>query len=97
MHPMAGEYDLIGSHPEAEKTIKSIDKFESSLQELKDLISPELQLVETRILVPTKEFQGVLKTIRKTITKREHKVCLHTHLASQTQLTCHRMLTAHRL
>lgn len=44
------------------------------MEELRSIIGPELELIESRINMPTKEFQGVLKLIRKSITKREHKV-----------------------
>ena len=73
--PIAGEYDLIGKHPDAVHTIRNITKYETALQEMKELITPEVELIETRILGPAKELQAVMKTIRKTITKREHKVC----------------------
>jgi amphiphysin len=74
-HPIAGEYDLIGKHPEADLTVRSVDAFQSTMEELRATIGPELELIESRITGPTKEFQGVLKLIRKSITKREHKVC----------------------
>lgn len=73
-HPIAGEYDLIGKHPDAAHTIRSVSKYESTMEEMKTLITPELELIDSRIVGPTKEFQAVLKTIRKTITKRDHKV-----------------------
>lgn len=44
------------------------------MEEMKGLIGPELELIESRIVGPTKELQAVMKLIRKTITKREHKV-----------------------
>ncbi|KAF9478700.1 BAR-domain-containing protein [Pholiota conissans] len=72
--PIAGEYDLIGKHPDAAHTIRNITKYETALQEMKELITPEVELIETRILGPAKELQAVMKTIRKTITKREHKL-----------------------
>lgn len=72
--PIAGEYDLVGKHPEAAHTVRSVPKYESAMEEMRSLIAPELELIESRIVGPTKEFQTVLKTIRKTITKREHKV-----------------------
>jgi amphiphysin len=72
--PIAGEYDLIGKHPDSEQTIRNITKYETAMQEMKDLITPEVELIETRIAGPAKELQAVMKTIRKTITKREHKV-----------------------
>ena len=43
-------------------------------EEMKTLIAPELELIDSRIGGPTKELQSVLKIIRKSITKREHKV-----------------------
>lgn len=73
-HPATGEYDLVGQHPEAEKTVKNVDAYTTAMQELKDTLSPELELISTRIVAPSKEFQGVMKAIRKNITKREHKV-----------------------
>ena len=41
---------------------------------MKTLIAPELELIDGRIQGPTKELQSVLRHIRKSITKREHKV-----------------------
>ncbi|KZT08919.1 BAR-domain-containing protein [Laetiporus sulphureus 93-53] len=72
--PLNGEYDLSGKHPEAEHTIQNVDAYEAALQELKASVVPELELIESRILAPVKELQSVLKVIRKTITKREHKL-----------------------
>jgi len=46
------------------------------LEELRTSISPELELIESRVVGPMKEFQGIMKTIRKMITKREHKVSI---------------------
>ncbi|KAH9486711.1 Protein hob1 [Psilocybe cubensis] len=72
--PIAGEYDLIGKHPEAAHTIRNVTKYETAMQELRELIGPELELIETRISGPAKELQSVMKLIRKTITKRDHKL-----------------------
>lgn len=73
---MVGEYDLVGKHPESEHTVRNIDAYESALQELKAAIVPELELIESRIIGPVKEVQNIMKVIRKTMTKREHKVCI---------------------
>jgi hypothetical protein len=76
-HPLVGEYDLIGKHPNAEKTIRHVDQYMACMQELKETLSPELELIETRVIAPAKELQTVMKAIHKSITKREHKVrCL---------------------
>ncbi|KAF7310468.1 Bar adaptor protein [Mycena chlorophos] len=73
-HPLGGEYDLIGKHPEAGQTIRSVDKLESAMDELRSAIGPELELIESRVVGPMKDLQQVMKTIRKTITKRDHKL-----------------------
>lgn len=73
--PIAGEFDLIGKHPDASHTIRNVTKYETAMQELRELIGPELELIDTRIAGPAKELQSVMKLIRKTITKRDHKVC----------------------
>lgn len=72
--PIGGEFDLIGKHPEAGHTIKNVDKFEAAMDDLRTACIPELELIESRIVGPTKELQVIMKQIRKTITKREHKV-----------------------
>ena len=51
-----------------------MDSYETSMEELRSAIAPELELIESRVLAPVKEFQGVLKMVRKSITKRDHKV-----------------------
>ena len=72
--PIAGEFDLIGKNPDSERTIKCMTKYQAMMEELRSLISPELELIQNKILGPTKELQGIVKLIRKTITKRDHKV-----------------------
>lgn len=74
MHPISGEYDLLGKHPEAAHTIHSVDKYQTAMDDLRGSIGPELELIESRIMGPTKELQAILKMIRKSITKRDHKV-----------------------
>jgi amphiphysin len=44
------------------------------MEELKSAVAPELELIQSRVMGPVKEFQGVMKLIRKSITKRDHKV-----------------------
>ena len=71
---MVGEFDLIGKHPESQDTIRNVDSYQQLFEELRLSISPELELIESRIVVPVKELQGIMKGIRKNITKRDHKV-----------------------
>jgi hypothetical protein len=72
--PLSGEYDLIGRYPQAQNTVRNTPAYQNQLEELRSALTPELELIESRIAGPVKELQGIMKTIRKAITKREHKV-----------------------
>ncbi|KAI0696492.1 BAR-domain-containing protein [Cerioporus squamosus] len=73
-HPLGSEYGLESKHPEAEHTIANVEVYATTVEEMKASVVPELELIESRIVGPVKEFQGILKAIRKSITKREHKL-----------------------
>lgn len=73
-HPVVGDYDLIGKNPQAADTIRNVDGYQAVFEELRASISPELELIESRIVTPVKELQVIMKQIRKSITKRDHKV-----------------------
>ena len=72
--PLSGELSLDSKHPSADATIANTPVYAQHLDELRSAVGPELELIESRIVGPVKEFQGVLKVIRKTITKRDHKL-----------------------
>ena len=72
--PIQGEVSITGKYPDADHNIRNMPKYEAIFEEMKALIAPELDLIDSRIGGPTKELQTVLRTIRKSITKREHKV-----------------------
>jgi amphiphysin len=72
--PLSGELSLASKHPDAAATIANTPLYATHLDELRTSIGPELELIESRVMGPVKEFQGVLKVIRKTITKRDHKL-----------------------
>ena len=76
-HPIVGEYDLIGKYPDAQDTIRNVDPYRSVFEELRGNITPELELIESRVVTPVKELQTIMKGIRKNITKRDHKVWFH--------------------
>jgi amphiphysin len=65
---------LLGSHPEATATIHNVEGYQGALEELRQTVVPELELIDSRVIGPSKELQTLLKTIRKMITKREHKL-----------------------
>lgn len=80
--PIAGEFDLIGKHPEAADTVRNVGAYQSTNSELRSALAPELELIESRIAAPAKELQGLMKQIRKNITKRDHKVCRSENLSA---------------
>ena len=80
LSPIQGEYDLIGKHPDSGHTINSVGKYEQAMVEMKEVVVPELELIESRVLGPARELQSVMKAIRKTVTKRDHKVRLSSFL-----------------
>ncbi|TNY19621.1 hypothetical protein DMC30DRAFT_451839, partial [Rhodotorula diobovata] len=72
--PFDGEGALTARFPQAETTLRNIDHYHELMGELRDAVQPELELVDARVTAPLKEYQELLKKIRKTITKREHKL-----------------------
>lgn len=72
--PINDEASLTSKFPEAATTLRNIASYQELMAELRDAIQPELELIDSRIVAPLKEYQDLLKKIRKTITKREHKV-----------------------
>jgi amphiphysin len=82
--PLGAEYDLIGKNPQAEATIKNCGQYAQLMNELRTSLSPELELIDSRVIGPCKDLQDVLKKIRKTITKRDHKVCLPSLVAASS-------------
>jgi len=73
-HPVSGEFDIVEKHPEAQETVQNVDLFQATMEELKEALAPELELIQGKVQAPAKELQGIMKHLRKTITKRDHKV-----------------------
>ena len=63
--PIGAEYDLERRHPEAVQTIKYIAAYQGDMTDLKNSLLPELELIDSRVLAPTKEYVELLKKIRK--------------------------------
>lgn len=72
--PIGSEYDLERRHPNAQQTMVNLASYGQLMDELKEALTPELELIESRVVSPTKDFQTVIKAIRKNITKRDHKL-----------------------
>ncbi|KAL1974107.1 hypothetical protein VTN31DRAFT_5667 [Thermomyces dupontii] len=62
-------YKLDGS-PEG---IQACEEYQAVVRELQELLQPELELIETRIISPANQLLDIIKIIRKVAVKREHK------------------------
>jgi amphiphysin len=76
---MGSEYDIIGKNPSAEATIKNIGQYRTLMEDLRNALSPEIELIDSRVVLPAKDLTEIVKKIRKTITKRDHKVSRTEH------------------
>lgn len=72
--PIGSEYDLERKHPNAQTTMINLSHYGQLMEELKESLTPEIELIESRVVSPTKDFQTIIKAIRKNITKRDHKL-----------------------
>jgi amphiphysin len=53
--------------------IQACEEYESVVKELQETMAPELEMIDTRVIRPATELLDVIKVIRKTALKREHK------------------------
>lgn len=54
--------------------IQACEEYEAVVKELQETLAPELDMIETRVIRPATELLDVIKVIRKTAVKREHKM-----------------------
>ncbi len=72
--PILNEQSLTAKYPQAANTLRNIETYKEVMGELRDAIQPELDLLDSRVTAPLREYQELVKKVRKTVTKREHKV-----------------------
>lgn len=53
--------------------IQALEQYRAVVQELKETLRPDLELIEKRIVQPAQELLKVIQLIRKMATKRDHK------------------------
>jgi amphiphysin len=53
--------------------IRACEEYEAIVNELLATLQPELEMIETRVIRPADELLEIIKVIRKTVTKRQHK------------------------
>ncbi|KAF9357048.1 hypothetical protein BGX34_009621 [Mortierella sp. NVP85] len=58
----------------APESIQAVDDFQAVMREIRDILLPEVDKLEDQVVRPLSEMQHLMKTIRKTIVKREHKL-----------------------
>lgn len=74
LSPVTGEFDLARQHPDSAATFENMALYQELMAELNVAVQPELELIQSRIVGPLKEFKEVVKAVRKSLTKREHKL-----------------------
>ncbi|KAL2175806.1 BAR domain-containing protein [Thermothelomyces heterothallicus CBS 202.75] len=61
---------VVHGNPEG---IRACEEYEAVVKDLQETLAPELEMIESRVIQPANELLDVVKVIRKTVTKREHK------------------------
>lgn len=53
--------------------IRACEEYESIVRDLQETLAPELEMIEQRVIAPADELLTVIKAVRKTTLKRQHK------------------------
>jgi amphiphysin len=61
---------VVHGNPEG---IRACEEYEAVVKDLQQTLKPELEMIETRVIGPANELLDVIKAIRKTALKRDHK------------------------
>jgi amphiphysin len=61
---------VVHGNPEG---IRACEEYEAIVKDLQETLQPELEMIESRVIRPANELLDVIKVIRKSATKREHK------------------------
>lgn len=61
---------VVHGNPEG---IRACEEYEAVVKDLQETLAPELEMIESRVIRPADELLDVIKVIRKTAIKREHK------------------------
>lgn len=65
---------VVHGNPEG---IRACEEYEAIVKELGESLKPELEMIDSRIIGPANELLDVIKAIRKTAAKRDHKQLDH--------------------
>ncbi|GAB7347661.1 hypothetical protein MBLNU459_g4526t1 [Dothideomycetes sp. NU459] len=61
---------VVDGNPEG---IRACEEYEAIVRDLKAALQPELEMIDARIVRPADELLEIIKIVRKTATKRDHK------------------------
>lgn len=61
---------VVHGNPEG---IRACEEYEAVVKDLQETLKPELEMINTRVIGPAQELLDVIKAIRKTALKRDHK------------------------
>lgn len=61
---------VVHGNPEG---IRACEEYEAVVKDLQEALQPELEMIEARVVRPANELLDVIKVIRKTAAKRDHK------------------------
>ena len=61
---------VVEGNPEG---IEACEAYQAVVAELKETLSPEMEMIETRVVQPAKELLEIFKKVNKLLTKRNHK------------------------
>lgn len=61
---------VVQGNPEG---IRACEEYEAIVKELQGTLAPELEMIDSRVIRPANELLDVLKVVRKSVVKREHK------------------------
>lgn len=61
---------VVDGNPEG---IRACEEYEALVHELKASLAPELEMIENRIVKPADELMDIIKVVRKSASKRDHK------------------------
>ena len=53
--------------------IRACEEYESIVRDLQTTLQPELELIQQRVIAPADELINIIKTVRKSTVKRQHK------------------------
>ncbi|WFD07019.1 BAR adaptor protein Hob1 [Malassezia vespertilionis] len=73
-HPFGREYDLERRHPEAVQTLANLTDYVTFIDQLRETLRPEQDLIASRIVAPLQEVEAIMKSVEKAISKRDHKL-----------------------